>query len=312
MAGNPNIDRLIATTIEKYIPRAEDNIFTSKPWLFALTTFGNVETLDGGTIIRQPLLYRETSNQGPYTGADVFLTDDDEGHTAADFEWRGYYVTIKLNNMDLRKNSGAPAILRIVEQEMKRAELSVSESLDEMFIGNGSGINWNGLGNLVSDTVSLGGIDPTAGGNEWWQSDVTGSVGDLTSFDPIREAYLTVSEGNDFPQAILTTQDIYAAVDELFEQRQRFGDPTMASQGFETIKFHNAPVFFDRNVTAGEMFGVNLKYFYLYKLGDAWFKQSDWEEPLNQDVKIKKIILNGQLVISNRKRQFKLTGITIP
>jgi len=307
MAGNPNIDRLIATTLEKYIPRAEDNIFTSKPWLFALTTYGNVETLDGGTIIRQPLLYRETSNQGPYTGADVFLTDDDEGHTAADYEWNGYYATIKLNNMDLRKNSGAPAILKIVEQEMKRAEMSISEALDEMFIGDGVAPNWNGLGLLVG-TASLGGIDPAAGGNTWWQSTVTTGVGAMTDFTSLRNAYLTVSEGNDFPQAIVTTQAIYAKIDSLFESRQRFADPTMASQGFETIKFHNAPVFFDRNVESGEIFGVNLKYFYLYKLGNAWFQQSDWEEPINQDVRIKKIILNGQLCISNRKRQFKLTG----
>ena len=90
MAGNANFDRLIATTLEKYKPTLEDNIFTSKPLLFAIQNFGNVETLDGGTSIVQPLLYAELGNQGSYSGSDTFLTDEDEGTTAAEYNWKQY------------------------------------------------------------------------------------------------------------------------------------------------------------------------------------------------------------------------------
>lgn len=315
MAGNPNFNRLTSVTLQKIIPKMEDNIFTSTPWLYALTNFGEVVTLPGGTHIQQPLMYAGTANHGSYAGADPFLMDEDEGTTAATFEWKQYGGTVRLKNIEIAKNSGPQAILRIVENEVKRLELSISEALDEMFIvsngqGNG-GKDWNGLANLVSDTVSLGGIDPVAAGNDWWKSHVVAVNADLTTFAPIRSAYLTVSEGNDFISTILTTQALYAQIDVLFEQRQRFMDPAMANQGFETIKFHNAPIFFDRNVPAGYVYGLNLKYFTLYKLGPNWFKFSDWMEPINQDLVVKKVKLYGQLAISNRKRQFLLTGVTV-
>ncbi len=314
MAGNPNFDRLLSTTVEKYIPRLEDNIFTSKPLLFAITTFGNVETLDGGTKIIQPLLYAELGNQGSYSGGDTFLTNEDEGTTAAEYDWRQYYAVIRLKNIDLAKNSGSSAVLRILENEMKRAELSIAESMDLMFtqdgLGNG-GKDFLGIQALVSATKTVGGIDPTVAGNDWWQSNVTAAAGAQTTFDGLRTTYLAVSEGNDFPTNIFTTEVLYGRYDANFTSNQRFMDPTMANQGFETIMFHGAPISFDRNIDSGEVYLLNLKYITLYKLGGVWFKGSDWMEPYNQDVRIKKILSYGQLAISNRKRQGLLTGATV-
>lgn len=289
------------------------NIFTSKPLLFAITTFGNVETLDGGVSITQPLMYAELGNQGSYSGSDTFLTAADEGTTAANYAWKQYYAAIRLENIEVAKNQGANAVLRIVENEVNRAELSIAESLDEMFIGDGTGNgskDFNGLGNLVGqNTAAVGGVNPAGAGNAWWKSQIQTTGGSVT-FAALRTLYLNCSEGNDFPTNIFTTQVVYAAVDALFTSGQRFMDPTMANQGFETIMFHGAPISFDRNITAGELFMLNMKYITLYKLGPNWFKMSDWLEPTNQDIRIKKILLYGELAISNRKRQGFDSGVT--
>ena len=313
MAGNPNYDRLIGATLENYKPTLEDNIFTSKPLLFAITNFGNVETLDGGVSITQPLMYAELGNQGSYAGADTFLTAEDEGTTAANYAWKQYYATVRLENIEIAKNQGQSAVLRIVENEINRAELSIAESLDLLFIGDGTGNgskDFNGLGNLVGqNTVAVGGIDPAGAGNEWWQSQIQ-TTGGAVTFAALRSLYLDCSEGNDFPTNIFTEQTVYGAVDALFTSNQRFMDPTMANQGFETIMFHGAPISFDRNITTGELFMLNLKYITLYKLGPNWFLMSDWMEPTNQDIRIKKILLYGELAISNRKRQGFDSGLT--
>ena len=289
------------------------NIFTSKPLLFAITTFGNVETLDGGVSITQPLMYAELGNQGSYSGSDTFLTAADEGTTAANYAWKQYYAAIRLENIEVAKNQGANAVLRIVENEVNRAELSIAESLDEMFIGDGTGNgskDFNGLGNLVGqNTAAVGGVNPAGAGNAWWKSQIQTTGGSVT-FAALRTLYLNCSEGNDFPTNIFTTQLVYAAVDQLFTSGQRFMDPTMANQGFETIMFHGAPISFDRNITAGDLFMLNMKYITLYKLGPNWFKMSDWLEPTNQDIRIKKILLYGELAISNRKRQGFDSGVT--
>ena len=307
MAGNANYDRLIGATLENYRPTLEDNIFTSKPFLFALTNFGNVVTLDGGLSITQPLMYAELGNQGSYSGSDTFLTAADEGTTAANYTWKQYYAALRLENIEVAKNQGSSAVLRIVENEVNRAELSISESLDEIFVdGDGTGNgnkDFNGLGNLVKSNTSgaVGGIDPAGAGNAWWKSNLVATAGTVT-LALLRSLYLTCSEGNDFPTNIFTTQAVYGKYDSLLEQRQRFMSPEMANQGFETIMFHGAPMSFDRNITEG-MFMLNFKYFTLYKLGSKWFEMSDWLEPTNQDIRIKKILLYGELTISNRKRQ---------
>ena len=281
--------------------------------MFAIQAFGNVETLDGGTNIVQPLMYAELGNQGSYAGSDTFLTAEDEGTTAALYDWRQYYATIKLKGIDVAKNSGAPAVLRVVENEINRAELSIAESLDELFFKDGTG-NANkdflGMAAFISTTIVLGGIDPAGAGNTWWQGNVATSVGAITDFTATRQRYLAVSEGNDFPTNLFTTEALYAVYDKMFESNQRFMDPTMADQGFETIMFHGAPISFDRNVVSGEVLLLNLKYITLYKLGDNWFKASDWMEPANQDVRIKKILLYGNLTCSNRKRQGIMKGVS--
>lgn len=314
MAGNANYDRLLSSTLEKFIPTLEDNIFTSKPFLFALTNFGNVETLDGGVKIIQPLMYAELGNQGSYSGGDVFLTNEDEGTTAAEYEWKQYYATIRLTNIEIAKNQGSSAILNIVSNEMMRAELSMAESFDEIFLGDGTGNggkDFNGIGNLAGqNTTSVGGIDPSVAGNEWWKVDLTTGA-DVLDLAIMRDNYLTTSEGADFATNIFTTQALYGAYDALLEQRQRFMDPTMANQGFEALLFHSTPVSFDRNIEAGTMYFLNFKYFTLYKLGANWFKMSDWLEPTNQDIRIKKILCYGQLAVSNRKRQGVQKDLTV-
>lgn len=314
MAGNTNYDRLLGATLENYRPTLEDNIFTSKPLLYAITTFGNVETLDGGVSITQPLMYAELGNQGSYAGGDTFLTAEDEGTTAANYAWKQYYATIRLENIEIAKNQGANAVLRIVENEIQRAELSIAENLDVLFIGDGTGNgakDFNGLGNLIGSNTAgaVGGIDPAGAGNAWWQSQIQTTGGSLT-LAALRTLYLDCSEGNDFPTNIFTTQIVYGAFDALLVGQQRFMDPAMANQGFETIMFHGAPLSFDRNITAGELFMLNLKYITLYKLGSNWFAMSEWLEPTNQDIRIKKILLYGELTISNRKRQGFDSGLT--
>ncbi len=314
MAGNSSYNRLLGATLENYRPTLEDNIFTSKPLLYAITNFGNVETLDGGVSITQPLMYAELGNQGSYSGSDTFLTAADEGTTAANYAWKQYYAAVRLENIEIAKNQGQNAVLRIVENEITRAELSIAENLDVMFIGDGTGNSskdFNGIGNLVGSNTAgaVGGVDPAGAGNAWWKSQIQTTSGAIT-FAALRTLYLLCSEGNDFPTNIFTTAGLYGSVDALFTSAQRFMDPAMANQGFETIMFHGAPISFDRNITSGELFMLNLKYITLYKLGANWFSMSDWLEPTNQDIRIKKILLYGELTISNRKRQGFDSGLT--
>ena len=81
---------LLATTLARYAPTLEDNVFSSKPLLWAMKAANAIENEDGGTKLVEPLIYAEAPNVGSYSGTDVFATADNTGISAAEFDWAQY------------------------------------------------------------------------------------------------------------------------------------------------------------------------------------------------------------------------------
>lgn len=315
MAGNPNYDRLVSSTLKRYIPVWEDVIMTSKPLLWALKNFpGAVRGEPGGTHIVQPLLYAKIINQGSYSGADTFATDPDEGHTAAEFPWKQYYSLISITGIDEAKNSGPQAVLNLVKAELDRMELSIAEAFDEMFFGTGAGNankDWNGLAGIVDSADpswgSLGGIARAT--NTWWQAQETAMGGALTEA-AMRTMYNDCSSGNDHPTNIFTTQTLFENVEAFYTGLARYENPKMVQGGFENLQFKASPITFDDYCTSGVVYFTNLKYLHLVKHSKKWMYQGPWQEPINQDVAYKKLLCYGNLTVSNPSRQGKITGAT--
>ena len=57
MAGNPNFDALLSTTLQNYRPTLVDNIFTARVLLDHLNSKGRVLVEEGGSSIVEPLVY---------------------------------------------------------------------------------------------------------------------------------------------------------------------------------------------------------------------------------------------------------------
>ena len=102
---------LIATTVERWMPTLVEQIFTSKPLLWALDKAGAVENEPGGTSIVQPLIYGESPNVGSYADYDVFATDPNSGISAAEFPWRQFYGLLHISGIEIAMNSGEEAVL---------------------------------------------------------------------------------------------------------------------------------------------------------------------------------------------------------
>lgn len=300
---------LLATTIEYWIPKLEDNIFTSKPLLFALKP---TMKQFSGTKIVVPLIYAEAANHGVYADSDTFATAANTGISAAEFEFRQYYGLVHFTGIELAKNTGKQAILSLLDARMKQLEMTIAENLDEMlFTGtdnNSSDKTWLGI------TKACGTVDSTVGDIDsttytWWDPQVNSSAVAL-SLSVMRSLYNLASEGNDHPNYIITTRDGFEAYEDLIDDNARFLDPKMADAGFQSLMFKGAPITFDSYCPDGDMYFLNTKYITLAKLADVWFKPSDWLYPTNADVMYKHIRVYGNLVISNRSRQAAATALT--
>jgi hypothetical protein len=310
--SNPNFDQLLATTLANYRDQLTDNIFTARPLTFFLMDKGRIRMLDGGTKIVEPLIYGSNSTVASYSGYDPIALTAQDGITAAEFEWKQYAASIAISGIEEAKNNGEAAILNLLESKVMQAEESLREGFNLMFFGDGtgnSGKNWNGLGNLVEASGTVGGINRATAGNEYWRSYEENTAGALT-LAQMNTAYNSVSVGNDHPDMVLTSQTLYEKYESLLQPQLRYTDTKTADAGFQNLLFKAAPVTYDVHCTAGVVYFLNSKYLSLVGHSGKWFSQTEFVRPENLDAKYALIMCYGNLTCRNAKKQGKLTAKT--
>jgi hypothetical protein len=310
--SNANFDALLSTTLAKYRDQLTDNVFTARPLTYFLTDKGRIRMIDGGTKIVEPLIYGQNSTVASYSGYDTIGLTAQDGITAAEFEWKQYAASIAISGIEEAKNNGDAAILNLLEAKVMQAEESLREGFNTMFFGDGtgnSGKNWNGLGNLVEASGTVGGINRATAGNEYWRSYEENTAGALT-LAQMATAYNSVSVGNDHPDMILTTQTLYEKYESLLQPQLRYTDTKTADAGFQNLLFKAAPVVYDVGCTAGVMYFLNSKYLTLVGHSGKWFSQTEFVRPENLDAKYALIMCYGNLTVRNAKKQGKLTAKT--
>lgn len=310
MAGNPNFDSLLSTTIANYRKRLTDNIFEARPLTFWLTDKGRMRMDNGGTKIVEPLLYGSNSTVGSYSGYDTVSLTPQEGISAAEFDWKQLAVSIAISGIEEAKNNGEQAILNLLDAKIMQAEETLKDKFSEMFFGNGtgnSGKDWLGLGAIVESGNTVGGIDSST--ETWWRSYEENTAGALT-LAQMTTAYNTVSNGNDHPDMILTTQTLFEKYESLLQPQLRYTDTKTADAGFQNLLFKAAPVAYDNDCTAGVVYFLNSKYLTLVGHSQKWFTQTEFVRPENMDARYALIFCYGNLTVRNRKRLGKLTAKT--
>lgn len=310
-AGNTAFpaDGLIATTLQHYRRKLEDVIFGSKPLLWIIKNQG-IETQHGRSIV-QPLLYAGISSKGSYDDDDTFVAPSRVGLTAAEFGWRHYYASIFFTGPELAQNSGKEQILSLVKARTMQAEMDVSADLNVQLFSDGTG-NSNkdfvGLAAVVDDGNTYAGIDRSDALNTFWRSTVDATA-EAVGLGPMRSLYNTVSEGNDQPTNIITSQAGFEAYEALLTDNIRYEDTKMGDAGFQNLMFKAAPIVFDRDNSTG-MYFLNMNHIKFVNLNGRWFDWSDWLVPVNQDAKYKNLFLSGNLTCTNAARQGVHTGFT--
>lgn len=311
MAGNPNYDAILSTTLKKYTPRLEDNIFDDYPFLNTLKRADNIQKVDGGAHIVEPLLYAQNSTAGSYSGYDSLDTTPQEGITAAEYDWKEFAATIAIANIEEIKNAGVSRVIALLEAKVMQAEMSISDAFNIMLLSDGSGNggkDWNGIKNFADATPAtgtIGGIDSST--ETWWRNTAETTV-EALALTRLNNTYNTVSKGKDVPTNGFTTQALYEKYESLLQPQLRYSDNDTADAGFLNLLFKSTPVVFDRDIDSGFWYWVNTKYLKLKVHTGTWFKNTPFQTPINQTARYAQILCAGNLVCSNRQRQAVLTG----
>ena len=312
MTANANFDALLSTTLANYRSQLTDNVFTARPLTYFLMDKGRIRMLNGGTKIVEPLIYGKNNTVGSYSGYDSLSLTPQEGISAAEYEWKQYAASIAISGIEEAKNNGEQEIINLLEAKIMQAEESMREGFNQMFFADGTGNggkNWNGLGNLVEASGTVGGINRATAGNEFWRSYEENSAGALT-LAQMSTAYNSVSVGNDHPDMVLTTQTLFEKYEALLQPQLRYTDTKTADAGFQNLLFKAAPVVYDVHCTAGIVYFLNSKYLTLVGHSGKWFAQTEFVKPEDVDARYALIMCYGNLTCRNAAKQGKLTAKT--
>jgi hypothetical protein len=310
--SNANFDALLSTTLANYRDQLTDNIFTARPLTYFLQDKGRIRMLNGGTKIVEPLIYGESSTVKSYSGYDSISLTAQTGITAAEYDWKQYAASIAISGIEEAKNNGEQEIINLLEAKIMQAEESMREGFNRMFYADGSGNSgkdWNGLGNLVEASGTVGGINRATTGNEYWRSYEENTATALT-LAQLSTGYNSVSVGNDHPDMVLTTQTLFEKYEALLQPQLRYTDTRTADAGFQNLLFKAAPVVYDEHCTAGVVYFLNSKYLTLVGHSGKWFSQTEFVRPEDLDARYALIMCYGNLTCRNAAKQGKLTAKT--
>jgi hypothetical protein len=310
MAGNPDFNALLSTTLQNYQPTLVDNIFKDLVLLNHLNSKGRVQVEEGGTSIVEPLMYAVNNTVGSYSGYDAIDLTPQDGITAAEYQWKQMAASIAISGIEESKNRGTEAIIKLLNAKIMQAEESLKSSLNTMLYSDGTGNggkDFNGLGNIIATVNNtVGGIDATS--NTWWNPFQDVSASTLSQQD-MGVVYNQISKGSDVPDLILTNANLFEKYESLLTANVRYQDVAKANAGFQNLMFKQTPLVFDLAIAAATssapMYFINSKYLKLTGMNGHWFNTTDFQNGTvaGVDARYALVMAYGELTCSNRARQ---------
>jgi hypothetical protein len=305
---NSTFTEMVTTSLRNHARTLVDNVTDHNGLLRKLKENGNIKTKSGGYEIVFPLEYAENGTYQRYSGYDSLDVGASDVFTAAKYDWAQVAIHVTASGREIRMNNGPEQMIDLVKARVKNAMNTAANNFSVDMYGTGALTNQiGGLGLIVTSdgTGTVGGISSSAypfWANQFYENPVTGfattSVG--ASFNTM---WLRCVRGNDKPDLIVTSNDLYAIYEASLQANQRYmkADKT-------------ADVIFDSNTNFGTTaeigYFLNTKYLYIVQHSEAQWTQDDDKVPVNQDAVVIPIYWMGNMVCTNRSLQGKLIDVS--
>lgn len=313
---NPGtVATLLTTTMEnRDITEVQDAVF-SKLVLLDYLTKKNKVTRSGGASIIVPIRQSANSTAGFYDGYQTITTTPQENETAGQYTWKQAAASVSVSGRESRiQNNGKYAVIDLVKQKIKDAEASLRNTINTaLFAASPGSTDIGSLVTSIDATSTIGDINSTT--YSFWQATSTASGSFAAQgLSDMRTLWNTLEQRSmDTPtptDLILTTSAIYNFYEGSLVPQQRYTNSSTADASFENLKFRSAPVKYDSQATSGVMYFLNSDVMELDIHSGTDFIMTEWVKPANQDARVAQFLVALELVIKNRRKLGKLTGIT--
>jgi hypothetical protein len=315
--ASPGLDEIVTTTLRYRSGKLRDNMSKNIALLSRLQDKENIAPVSGGRSIGEELEYAENSTFMYYSGDETLNVASSDVFTTAEYEWKQAAVAVKINGLELLKNSGREKVIDLLESRIKNAEKTMLNNLSTGVYSDGTGTGGKQIGGLqllVSDagTGTVGGINSST--YSFWQNAVYDfsangvAASALTIQDAMNSLYLSISRNRDVPDLIVADNTYFGYYWKSLQAIQRVTDEKMASAGFQTLKFMGADVVYDGGFSgtapSAHMYFLNTNYIKFRPHRDRNMVPMGADRfSVNQDAMVKLIGWAGNLTCSNRSLQ---------
>lgn len=316
---NSTFTEMVTTTMRFHKRKVVDNVTKNNGLLTVMKEKGKIKTdASGGYEIALPLSHSENSTYQRYSGYDQLNIGASDVLSAAKYDWAQVALHVTASGRELRMNNSEERMINLVKSRIDVAMATAANNLSIDIYSDGALSNQiGGLQALITSdgTGTVGGI--VAGTYTFWKNkftEVAAGGGTTITFANLKAAmnaeWLLQTRGNDKPDMLVSSHDLYAIYESGLQDNQRYMDAKMASAGFETLKYKTSNIIFDDNTnfsTSAEIiYFLNTDYLYLMEHPDARWTEDDEKTPVNQDAVVVPIYWMGQLCTSNRSLQGRI------
>ena len=303
-----------------YIPTLIDQVFIATPLLARLKSKNQI-IFDSGYSIRLPYVMDKLVT-GSYAFMDTFDISYKKTTDYLEFDWKGIWVNITLDNWSVALNEGVEGVANLIQSKMENSQLTMADKLSSWFLSDPSDTKaFDGLWNGVDDGntyATYGKVTRTANfsygatGAQSLNSYIDSAAGQITP-DRLRRAIGQATVGNKMPDLIVTTQKIYDQLwARIITQWRTLGQKhaDLVAYGFTGIEFDGIAVVVDQNCPAGYIFGLNTNYIKLVINKHRNFYLEEWQRPINADARVTQLLTQGNLIVQAPRLCFKFTSVT--
>lgn len=318
---NTTFTELVSTTFRKHGKKFADNVSRNNALYAYMMEDGNVEEVDGGLTLVEPLEYASNITYQRYSGYDPLNVSASDVLTSAEFQWRQIAINVVASGLEKRINMGDSRIIALVKSRIKNAMRTFRNNFSFDMYSDGSLTNQiNGLQALVADagTGTVGGIDSSTW--TFWQSQVQSAAAPIQGGGAVTVSATTIEtqimlplwlqlvRGDDQPNLIIASNDWYSFFEASQVSLKRYASdtgPSKGSAGFTSLLYKKAKVIFDggSGIPAAHMYFLNTDYIKMKVHRDANLSVLEDAKPYNQDASVVPIIWQGNMTISNRALQ---------
>lgn len=303
----------LATTLNNFEHQIRSEILQQTVVLRVLKERA-MESKDGGSQLSIPIVYDDNDTFKAYEQDGDLDLSLQTGNTVADYVWRQYAGSIVISGIDLFRNGNSKAkIVDLLAAKTKQLVDSVSYKLTTKLLSAQSGLEMNGLPDIIaSSNNTVGGIDSST--YSFWRAQslstaTFGSTAVGNGLQSMSQLMRQATRGK-APDLIITTSHLFGAFENALVNNQRILSDDESMYGFQRMKFKGADMFWDDQVTSGEMYFINTDHIKLVIGKGADFKLQNKVPPANKDVQIWSYLLYCQLIAKARRTSAKLYGVT--